>query len=108
MEHTTTVPRATKAYRLYRDELTRFLAEAQSMLEAERLNPQHADLLRRNFHKLKGSSGFFGFPEIAQTSAQLEQILLESQTQISRQLGQIKQMILDLDALAQSLPEAQK
>jgi len=67
---------SSRAYPLFKDEVSKHLAQFDAAVSADKLTEAE---VRKEFamvfHKIKGSSGFFGFSEIYSLSGLIEGVL---------------------------------
>jgi chemotaxis protein histidine kinase CheA len=97
---------SSKVYELFKVELARHLAEAHSQLLEKNQVPSSECVtqLGRSFHTIKGGAGFLGFEEVASRAGQLDQLLRKSGQSIEENLEQVRSLLGELEAVAQSLP----
>jgi chemotaxis protein histidine kinase CheA len=102
-----------KAYQMFYEELSRSVQGTDNDL-LQKINGQTAapddattdDMadLRRRFHALKGSSGFFGFTQIKATAGKLEDILTALEPNAIDALQDARNLVTELQRLAGELP----
>ena len=96
---------AGKAYRMYYDEVRRSLSRAQHDLTPEHSTEEGSiSDIRRLFHSLKGSSGFFGFQDIESAAGKIESILASLEPNALQALGEAQKVVNELEQLVEQLP----
>ena len=92
-----------KAYKLYRQEFARFLESARGALRSPEITAETAEEMKRNFHKLRGSSGFFGLKGAEKLSEELEKMFSAELDRVAANLEQARKAVDALNAEFRSL-----
>lgn len=94
-----------KAYQLFYAELHRSVTEVQEQLSPSvSAGEDSLRTMRRLFHSLKGSSGFFGFRDLHTTVGKLESALENLESSALPSLDATRELLEELERQVKALP----
>lgn len=99
-----------KIYQVFKEDLERRMQHASDWLATDANKSPHDRLkqIGAEFHTIRGGAGFLGFEDIAGTAAQIEQILLKTEQQVTQKVEAVKSLFEALKEQVRALPTSRR